>query len=701
MSKHMAKNAITTKIALASGAMALVLSALTPLAAHAAVPGLTSVSPSSGTAAGGTTITITGTGFTGVLCPAGVTLGGVAVQSCTVDSGTQITAVLPTRAGSAKTIGPQEIQVVHPTDGTSVAGSLRYTYIPVVDSSKTNENLVILGDLASRSQRKLVTRSTSTPYQVNGTDSLTNSPYSYITNYAYDASNHALAYAREGDQPGYHQNAGTPSLSTKSVTSETYGGRSTQHMRSNGSCGRGNNTFDSGSGAITTYCTVFGPEIYSEAFYATSAQALAFEWKALGNTDDYSVYGFLVSVTDDTTIPTASTSNNTLVMHGVGSRTVAAPANAADGWTTSTANVNSNGLYRFRFVNGSFDGTGGMAIGSDFYISAVFLAGDKNELTLNSPGDQVYNASTNAGPWTTTANATSQQAVTVSSLTTGVCTVTTSGSNPTSISITRVADGTCTLQASQGATGNYAPAATVRTSFDILANATAPGAPTITAVTNLDTQVTVAVNRPNRDGGSPITKYQYQLDGGTWVDLPLVNNDVPSPFTITGLTNGTTYQIKVRAVNAVGDGASSGQYPGTPVGSGSSSNSSGGSSGGGSGGGTTPPVVVKPAPAKRPPVTITIGGFKPGSPVLTKQIQAAIKQFIAKNPGYKSVIATGVTDGPTVLKVDKTLSKTRATNALAFLTKTLKAPVKVAEVKAKQETKKGSNVRRVVLTLTD
>lgn len=698
MAKHRAKQRFSNRLGLVTGGLALVLASLSPLSASAAVPGLSSVSPASGTAAGGTTIVITGTGFTGVTCPAGVTLGGIAVQSCTVDSGTQITAILPTRSGTAKTVGPQEIQVVHPTDGTSVAGSLRYTYIPVVDATKTNENLVTLGDLASRSQRKLVTRTTTTPYQVNGTDSLSGAPYSYLTNYAYSTS--TPAYAREGDQPGYHTNAGTPSLNTKSVTSTTYGGRNVQYMRSQGSCGRSTNTFDSGSGSMTTYCSVFGPEIYSEAFYATNAQALAFEWKALGNTDDYSVYGFLVAVADDTNVPTPSTTNNTIVMHGVGSRAVAAPSNAADGWTTSTANVNTTGLYRFRFVNGSFDGTGGFAIGSDFYISSVFLAGDKNEITLNNPGDQVYNASTNAGPYETSASATSGQAVTVASLTSAVCTVTTSGSNPTSISVTRVSDGTCTLQASQGATGNFAPAATVRTSFDILANAVVPGAPTITAVTNLDTQVTVTVNRPNRDGGSPITKYQYQLDNGPWVDLPLVNNAIPSPFTITGLTNGTTYQIKVRAVNAIGDGASSGQYPGTPAGSGSSSS---GSSGGGSssGGSTSTPVVTTPPVAKRQPVTITIGGFKPGSPVLTKQIQAAIKKFIAKYPDYKNVIATGVTDGPTVLKVDKTLSKTRAANALSFLTKTLKAPVKVAAVKAKQETKKGSAVRRVVITLTD
>ena len=690
MSKHVAKKTFAIRISLTTGALAILLSGLSPLAANAAAPTITGVSPSSGTAAGGTQIVITGTDFTGALC-ADVKLGVTPVASCTVNSATQITATLPVRTGIDKKIGPQDISVVS-SSGTSGASSVRYTYTPVVDSSKTNNNLVILGELASRSQRKPVTRTTTTPYVVNGTDSLSGAPYSYTTNYNYSSS--TAAYAREGDQPGYHTGAGTPSLSTKSVTATTFDNRNVQYLRSNGSCGRPANTvntFDSGSGSMTTYCTVFGPEIYSEAFYATDLQALSFEWQAVGNTDDYSVYGFLVAVADDTTIPTPTTSNNKIVMHGSGSRS------GINSWITSTANVDTTGLYRFRFVNGSFDGTGGHAIGSDFYINSVFVAGDKNQITLNNPGDQVF--ATSPGPYETTATATSGQAVTVTSLTTGVCTVATSGTNPTSVTVTRVSNGTCTLQGTQAATGNFTTAATVTTSFDILATAAVPAAPTITAVTNLDSQVTVTVTRPNRDGGSPITAYEYQLDSGPWVNLPLVNNDIPSPFTITGLTNGTTYQIKVRAVNAIGNGPASGAAPGNPAGSGGGSNSGGGSSGGGST--WTPPVTVAPAPAKRPPVTITIGGFKPGSPVLTKQIQAAIKAFIAKNPGYKNVIATGVTDGPTVLKVDKNLSKTRATNAVSFLTKTIKAPVKVAEVKAKQETRKGSDVRRIVLTLTD
>jgi IPT/TIG domain len=55
-------------------------------------PSITSISPTSGPKAGGTTVTVTGTGFTGATK---LTIGGVTVASFTVVSATQITFVTP------------------------------------------------------------------------------------------------------------------------------------------------------------------------------------------------------------------------------------------------------------------------------------------------------------------------------------------------------------------------------------------------------------------------------------------------------------------------------------------------------------------------------------------------------------------------------------------------------------------------------
>jgi hypothetical protein len=77
-------------------------------------PTVTGVSPNSGAAAGGTTVTITGRGFTGAT---GVSFGGTLLVpgGFTVDSDTQITATSP-----AHPAGGVDVRVTAP-DGTSPA----------------------------------------------------------------------------------------------------------------------------------------------------------------------------------------------------------------------------------------------------------------------------------------------------------------------------------------------------------------------------------------------------------------------------------------------------------------------------------------------------------------------------------------------------------------------------------------------------
>ena len=77
--------------------------------------------------------------------------------------------------------------------------------------------------------------------------------------------------------------------------------------------------------------------------------------------------------------------------------------------------------------------------------------------------------------------------------------------------------------------------------------------PTSLVATAGDGQVSVAFTAPSSNGGAAITDYEYQLDGGSWVSASTTS----SPVVITGLTNGTTYSIKLRAVNAAGSSAES------------------------------------------------------------------------------------------------------------------------------------------------
>lgn len=79
-----------------------------------------------------------------------------------------------------------------------------------------------------------------------------------------------------------------------------------------------------------------------------------------------------------------------------------------------------------------------------------------------------------------------------------------------------------------------------------------PSAPTNLIATAGNGQVTISFTAP-ADGGSPITNYKYSTNGGTSYSS-FSPADISSPVTITGLTNGQTYNIGLLAINAVGDG---------------------------------------------------------------------------------------------------------------------------------------------------
>ena len=69
-------------------------------------------------------------------------------------------------------------------------------------------------------------------------------------------------------------------------------------------------------------------------------------------------------------------------------------------------------------------------------------------------------------------------------------------------------------------------------------------------------------------GAGAITKWQYSTDGGTtWADVPGANTATTVGGTVTGLTDGTSYTVQVRAVNATGHGDASDASDGaTPAG---------------------------------------------------------------------------------------------------------------------------------------
>jgi Ca2+-binding RTX toxin-like protein len=115
------------------------------------------------------------------------------------------------------------------------------------------------------------------------------------------------------------------------------------------------------SSGMTTYAgydIVRGPYIYSDGTVSLSAgDKVSFEWQAQGGGDAYDVYGYIVDV-----------NNNHIetILNETGGST-----SASTTWATETINVSQAGDYRFVFVSGTYDYSGGRAAGAQLYIDDV------------------------------------------------------------------------------------------------------------------------------------------------------------------------------------------------------------------------------------------------------------------------------------------------------------------------------------------
>ena len=93
-----------------------------------------------------------------------------------------------------------------------------------------------------------------------------------------------------------------------------------------------------------------------------------------------------------------------------------------------------------------------------------------------------------------------------------------------------------------------------------------PQKPVNLAVSIGDSSVDLSWSQPISNGGSAITDYviEYRLSsGGVWVEfLDAVSTDTYG--TVTGLSNDTSYDFRVSAVNAIGQGSPSTYVSATP-----------------------------------------------------------------------------------------------------------------------------------------
>jgi hypothetical protein len=226
---------------------------------------------------------------------------------------------------------------------------------------------------------------------------------------------------------------------------------------------------------LTGYHVLHGPAIVSDPFSATSGQVVNLEWYSAAGADDFAVLGYLLDTT-------------TCTQYEVIDQT----GTSASGWQFVSATIPvTSSAYRFIFVNGTFDKTGGKKSGASFWVDNISVGNPQTiDFSLTGITKNYHVAGGTSDPFTLPGTATSGLPLGYVSLTPSKCTV--EGST-----VTIVGSGTCTITATQGggldSNGvNWATAAPVTSSFNITNTA-----PTATpSNTRTSTPTATATNTP-------------------------------------------------------------------------------------------------------------------------------------------------------------------------------------------------------------
>jgi hypothetical protein len=210
------------------------------------------------------------------------------------------------------------------------------------------------------------------------------------------------------------------------------------------------------------------------------------------------------------------------------------------------------------------------------------------------------------------------------------------------------------IRAGNGA--GYGPGSAVAVGIPL----TVPTAPSISSITSANGALGVTFT-PGSNGGSVVTSYDYSVDGGPWTST----GSLATSTTLGGLTNGTTYSIRMRADNSQGGSDPSAAASGTPA--------------------TNPgqPVVTS---ADRGDATISVTYTEAstgGSPVTSYQYStdAGVTWQTAASDADPLVITTLSTDGTTpVANGTQYPVEIRAVNAIG--SSVASAPLEVAPARA-------------------
>ena len=97
--------------------------------------------------------------------------------------------------------------------------------------------------------------------------------------------------------------------------------------------------------------------ISENSINAQAGDTVEFYWKAANGGDYFDVFAYLVNETTGATVTLLDANGN------------------VTNWTKATKVISSGeaGIYRFVFVSGSYDATGGQALGASLYLDNIKL----------------------------------------------------------------------------------------------------------------------------------------------------------------------------------------------------------------------------------------------------------------------------------------------------------------------------------------
>ncbi len=126
----------------------------------------------------------------------------------------------------------------------------------------------------------------------------------------------------------------------------------------------------------TGYASWHGPYVESTPFEAENGDSIYMEWSAQNGGDWYEVFGYIVGSGGDGIFGNGNDTSTLLFSQRGDSQS----------WVTSNSSINASDTYIFRFVGGTYDASGGLAVGGSLYMDNLRIVGSTsvNDATVTS-----------------------------------------------------------------------------------------------------------------------------------------------------------------------------------------------------------------------------------------------------------------------------------------------------------------------------